>query len=149
MKKIVLLLAILMLASFAMSSCGEPSASAGNTPPGVGNSESQSGSGYSVVIDSYSISGDVVRIKFVFTNNSNKSTSFAKEMNAVAYQNGIALEEYYYARKDILTEVKNGASITVEHGFVLRDQTSDLEIELKEWSYGKDIIATKTFKIAK
>ncbi len=171
MKKIVLLLAILMLASFAMSSCGEPSTTPSDSgTPGV--QDDRSNLGYcNVVIESYRFDTykvnynpeeKVLIVKYIFTNNNNESESFFMNVNPKVYQNGVSLKEnssYFLLFADDSTnydncyaEIKPGATVEVELAYTLRDEISDLEIEVVAKTYNGNVTnekVTKTFKIAK
>ena len=147
MKKIVLLLAILMLASFAMSSCGAPSTPPAGTTPNVQDNNEKSNLGkYNVVIADAYVDGNLY-IKYIFTNNSSQAESFEPTLVSNVYQDGIALNVNIYSDRDRYTDIKPGASIEIDMRYHLRNETSDIEIEIVP--LGKTSPkATKTFRIA-
>ena len=148
MKKIGLLLAILMLASFAMSSCGAPSTPPAGTTPNVHENNEKSNLGkYNVVIADAYVDGNLY-VKYIFTNNSSESKAFAYSVDVNVYQDGIALgENSIYSIHDKTTDVKPGASMEIVIRYYLRNETSDIEIEIVPLGKTSPKV-TKTFRIA-
>lgn len=116
---------------------------------------------YSVVIDSCRLAKDfqgkdIVIVKYIFTNNEDAdSTSFSSTFEDNAYQNGVGLNECYvvdddanYSNDNQMKEIKKGASLDVEVAYELNDNTTDVEIEVKELFSFSDKTLTKTFKIS-
>lgn len=94
---------------------------------------------YEVKIDScykekHYYKGYVLVIKYQFTNNSDKPTSFSMAIEDTVYQDGIELSEQILWNTDVGTEIKPGVTIDVEVGYELRDTTTDVEVELTEGS---------------
>ena len=164
MQKVVsLLLALLLIASFAVfalgsgednsSDQGEGSADKGETVEGaIGD--------YSVIIDSCRLAKDyegdaVVIVKYVFSNvNDDDATAFFTAFDETVYQNGVGLNESYfvddsakYSSDNQLKEIKKGATLDVEVAYELNDTTTDIEVEVKELFSFDDTTITKTFSI--
>lgn len=83
--------------------------------------------------------GNVLIIKFDYTNNSDKAKCFINDYNCnvMAYQDGIELDDPgitsqsgVYDYNDAFTMIKSGATISTELVFVLRNTTSAVELEL-------------------
>lgn len=170
MKKILsLIITVLLIASFAVFALGS-----GEDKPESQNAGDQGGAtvqqteedssslgDYSVVIDSCRIAKDyegnkVVIVKYIFTNvNDDDSASFFVAFDDEVYQNGVGLNEAYilddsanYSSDNQTKEIKKGASIEVEVAYELDDETSDIEVEVKELFSFDDKTLTKTFSIA-
>ena len=148
MKKIVLLLAILMLASFAMSSCGELSTPSADSGTSGAQDDGKSNLGeYNVVIDDVYVDGNL-HVKYIFTNNSSTPKAFYLAVDANVYQDGIALERNsIYSINEESADIKPGASIEIEIRYYLRNDTSDIEIEMTPLFKSSPKLI-KTFKIA-
>ena len=98
---------------------------------------------------------DVVIVKYGFTNNSDKATSFAVAMHDTVFQNGVELESAFVLDEDAdfesenyMKDIKGGATIDVEKAFKLDDATSDIEVEVKELISLNNDMVKKTFSIA-
>lgn len=78
-----------------------------------------------------------IAIYYEFTNNSKDSKAFDFTISDKAFQNGIELDISLFhvsdESKDGSNEIKPGVTITVCSGFVLRDEESDVELEVEEW----------------
>lgn len=91
------------------------------------------------------MSGDkCVAVYYEFTNNSKEGKTFDFTISDKAFQNGIELDISLFhvndESKNGSSEIKPGVTITVCSGFVLRDETSDVELEVDEWiSFNKSI----------
>ena len=176
MKKWNLVLVILLVAVFFVFAAGSGEAetdaqgSAGNateqkTPvqtaaPDLEEVEGQLGD-YAVVIDSCRLAEDysnkpVVIVKYIFTNVDHSDPAcFAWSVENAVYQNGIGLDEAFlledsadYSTDNQTKEIKKGASIEVEVAYELNDETTDIEVEVKELISFDDKVITKTFSIA-
>ena len=97
---------------------------------------------------------NVIIVKYNFKNNSDENAAFYLTFDASAYQNGIGLNECYfvdesanYSSDNQTKEIKPGANIDVEEAYLLNDNTSSIDIEVKElFSFSDDVIK-KTFVI--
>lgn len=88
---------------------------------------------------------DTVIITFDFTNNSSSPASFDVALDSNAYQDGIGLEtDWSNDETDLLdVEIKPGVTKEVKKAYVLRDTTTDVEIEIAElFSFSDDKIVT-------
>lgn len=89
------------------------------------------------------MSGDkCVAVYYEFTNNSKDNRSFYTTVSDKAFQNGIELEDSLFhvndESKNSTVEIKPGVTLTVCSGFVLRDEESDVELEISAWISFKD-----------
>lgn len=82
---------------------------------------------------------DTVIITYNFTNNSSNPASFDLALDAKAYQDGIGLENAYvledkYEDTDTLidVEIKPGITKEVRKAYLLRDNVTDIDIEITE-----------------
>ena len=178
MKKISILLAIIMIATFALFAVGsgedsDSTVDQGNDTVKVSENdnndaddttvaEDNSSLGdYSVVIDSCRMAKDyegkdIIIVKYIFTNVSDDdAASFSFAIEDAAYQNGVGLNETYFVNESAnydsgtqLKEIKKGASLEVEIAYKLDDTTSDVEVEVSELISFDDKTIKKTFTIA-
>lgn len=95
-------------------------------------------------------------VKYSFTNNSDEPTSFSIAFDDNVYQNGVGLNKCYvasdsanYSDDNQSKEIKKGATLEVEVAYMLNDNTTDLEVEVKELFSFSDKTVKKTFKITK
>lgn len=89
---------------------------------------------------------DAVLITYEFTNNSDSAISFDVALDAKAYQDGIGLETAILDDDtDILdVDIKPGVTKEVKKAYVLRDTSTEIEIEISELiSFSDDKIITK------
>lgn len=89
---------------------------------------------------------DAVLITYEFTNNSDSAVSFDVALDARAYQGGIGLETAILDDDtDILdVDIKPGVTKEVKKAYVLRDTSTEIEIEISELiSFSDDKIITK------
>lgn len=89
---------------------------------------------------------DAVLITYEFTNNSDSAISFDVALDAKAYQDGIGLESTFLDDDtDIVdVEIKPGVTKEVKKAYVLRDTSTEIEIEISELiSFSDDKIITK------
>lgn len=89
---------------------------------------------------------DSVKIVYSFTNNSSNPSSFDVALDDNVYQDGIALESTFTSGSDdqiLDVEIKPGITKEVTKVYVLRNSTSDLEIEVSELlSFSDDMYKT-------
>ena len=78
-----------------------------------------------------------IAIYYEFTNNSDEGKTFIYTISDKAFQDGVELDASWFhvndESKNADSEIKPGVTITVCSGFVLRDEKSDVELEVKEW----------------
>lgn len=158
MKKLLTLLLVLAL-TLTLAACG-----GGTTSQGNGKAESSAIidntlGDYSVDIKSCRLAEDyegkpIVIITYGFTNNGENAAAFYTSVATEAYQDGIGLNECYFADDSAnynddnqSKEIKNGASLDVEVAYVLNDTETDVEVEVTEWISFSDKKLTKTFTI--
>ncbi|MBD5543754.1 MAG: DUF5067 domain-containing protein [Lachnospiraceae bacterium] len=83
-----------------------------------------------------------VAVYYEFTNNSDEGKTFDYTVSDKAFQNGVELDtSLFYVdtdNKDSSSEIKPGVSVEVCSGFVLRDDTTDIELEIGAWITLKD-----------
>lgn len=115
-----------------------------------------SSAAYAVTIDSCRVTEDyqgnpVAVITYGFTNNSDDATSFAVAIMSKVFQNGVELDSAIGSDWDsekYMSDIKPGASTTVELGYELED-SSDITVEVEElFSFSDELIAEKTFSVA-
>ena len=115
---------------------------------------------YSVVIDSCRLAESyddkpVVIVKYIFTNvKSDEAACFSWTIEDTVYQNGVGLNECYfledsanYSMDNQTKEIKKGASIEIEVAYELNDDTTDIEVEVKELISFNNKVITKIFSI--
>ena len=167
MKKLSTLLAVLLIAIFAVFALGSGESESETVDQGSGNAEVSATNDteigdYSVEIKSCRLAKDyegknVIIVKYGFTNNTNDTpTSFMVAFDDTAFQNGVGLNETYfladsakYSSDNQTKEIKKGASIDVEVAYELNDTTTDVEIEVEELFSFDEKVIKKTFKINK
>lgn len=94
-----------------------------------------------------------VAVDFTFTNVSDKdATSMMAAANVIVYQNGVECERDYFADADsdsYMTKVKAGSSVPVTMVFTLQDSSTEVEVEVKEFSFwSDDLLAYGKYAIA-
>lgn len=117
---------------------------------------------YTATIESARLSKDyegkkIILVKYKFTNNSDKSISFASALIGKAFQDGVQLEDAMvdsskdtkYNADNYMKEIKKGASIEVECPYKLSSEKSKVEIDLTEVISMSDEKLTKVFDISK
>lgn len=77
-------------------------------------------------------------VYYQFTNNSDENKVFTYTIDDKAFQNGVQLETSNFYINDnearaTNVEIKPGITIDVCTAFVLRDETTDIELELEKW----------------
>lgn len=118
-----------------------------------GSDTAQTIDDYAVSIISYKIGEDYQGKKAIifdlgFTNNGDKATSFAFAVDFSAFQDGVELETAILHDDDLsgssIRDVKPGAGIETMVAFVLTNDTSPVEIEIKPFlSFSSDEIKTE------
>lgn len=88
-------------------------------------------------------SGDkCIAIWYEFTNNSDENKAFIYTIGDKCFQDGVELESsIFHVNDDSKTadvEIKPGKTVTVCRGYVLRDETNEIELEISEWITLKD-----------
>lgn len=83
-----------------------------------------------------------VAVYYQFTNNDSKAKSFVFTVGNKAFQDGIELESSLFHvndnSHDADVDIRQGVSITVCRAYKLRNNTSDVELEVSEWISFKD-----------
>ena len=160
MKKTKWIIAVLLIAVFAVFALG--SGESETDDQGNGNvSESAGNLGkYNVEINSCRVAQDyqgnpVVIIKYTFKNvSSENAASFAWSVSDKVYQNGVELQTCYsvdesagYNSNNQSAEIKKDVSIELEVAYKLNDTTSDVQVEVEELISFDDRTVKKTFKL--
>lgn len=166
MKKLTsIILAILLICTFALFAIGSGESDSETSDQGSGSAEVSDTKDdelgdYSVVIDSCRLAkdyegDDIVIVKYIFTNNAEDSASFFLAFDETVYQDGIGLNECYfaddsanYSSDNQTKEIKQGSTLDVEVAYELNDTTTDIQVEVKELFSFDDKTITKTFTIA-
>ena len=114
-----------------------------------------------VAIESARLSQDykkkpVIVVKYKFTNNGEKTTSFAAAIMGKAFQDGVELEtaiigdDKQYNAANYMKEIKKGASLEVECVYSLTNQKSKVEVEAAElFDMNDNEKLTKDFDVTK
>ena len=81
-------------------------------------------------------------VYYEFTNNSKENKAFIYALSDKCFQNGVEVEKTFFHINDETEnagkEIKPGKTITVCSGFVLKDEKTDIELEIGEWITLKD-----------
>lgn len=81
-------------------------------------------------------------VYYEFTNNSKENKAFVYALSDKCFQNGVEVEKTFFHINDETEnagkEIKPGKTITVCSGFVLKDEKTDIELEIGEWITLKD-----------
>lgn len=76
-------------------------------------------------------------IYYEFTNNSNKNKCFDYTIGAKAFQDGVELKESNFhvndSTKDSSVEIQPGTTVTVASAYILRNDTSEISLEVSTW----------------
>lgn len=89
---------------------------------------------------------DAILITYEFTNNSKNAISFDIALDSMAYQSGIGLETAFLDEETdwLDVEIKPGVTKEVKKAYLLRDSSTEIEIEISELlSLSDDKIVTK------
>lgn len=93
---------------------------------------------------------DSIKVVYNYTNNASDSVSFDTALEDKVYQDGIALETTFNSDDDsdnfYDVAIKPGITKEVTKMYLLRNSTSDLEIEVGEWLSFNDAKYTTTVK---
>ncbi|WP_165056155.1 MULTISPECIES: DUF5067 domain-containing protein [unclassified Adlercreutzia] len=125
-------------------------------PRQAAQEEKATESKYAVTIDDCVVTTDYAGkpaavVTYTFTNNSEDATSFMVAIHDQCFQNGVQLELAIVNDLDSsrsMSEIKPGASITIQQAYVLDDQ-SDLTVECTELiSLDDTVLAEATFSVA-
>ena len=164
-KGLSFLAAVLMVCAFGAFALGSGESDTKNDNQGSDKASSQTVADtnlgdYQLEIKSCRLAKDyqgkkVVIVKYGFTNNGDKATSFMVAFEDAAYQNGVGLNEAYmlddsakYSMDNQRKEIKTGASLDVEVAYTLNDDKSDVEVEVKKLFSLDECSVSKTFSIA-
>ncbi len=140
--------------SDAKASSGSAESSASQAQPA--SSAPQAEAKYAVNIDDCQVTTDyagkpAIVVTYTWTNNSDKATSFMVAVSAKVFQGGVQLDTGIVSDIDSqssMSEIKPGATATVQQAYVLDDQT-DVTVECTELiSLDDTVIAEKTFSVA-
>ena len=161
MKKAITFITLFALLLATLCSCTD-TGNAQDQGSGSASSSSSSNSNlgdYNVIIESCRLATDyegepIVIVKYQFTNNSDEPACFAWSLEYDAFQNGVGLNECWfaddsanYSSDNQTKEIKKGASLSVEVAYKLNDSTTDVEIEVSELITFSDKKITKKFSI--
>lgn len=111
---------------------------------------------YAVTIDGCRVTEDyqgnpAVVVTYTFANNSDEAKSFMVALSPKVFQNGVELNTAIGSDWDsekYMSDVKPGASTTVEMGYELEDM-SDVTVEVEElFSWDDVLLAEQTFSLA-
>lgn len=76
-------------------------------------------------------------IYYEFTNNSNENKCFDYTIGAKAFQDGVELKESNFhvndSTKDSSVEIQPGTTVTVASAYILRNDTSEISLEVNTW----------------
>lgn len=131
--------------------------SAESTTPASGNSGTLGD--YVVKFNGFSLSkdrdgNDAIIINYDFTNNSADPAAALWALDLTSFQGGVALEPAYSVEgcnsdPYYTTEVKDGATISLQSAFLLRDLSTPVEVEASELISYSDKKVVAEFDIAK
>jgi hypothetical protein len=94
-----------------------------------------------------------VKITYSFTNNASEAQSFEYALEDHVYQDGIELESVWTLENDEdldtydSVNIKPGKTKDVVKAYKLRDDTTDLEVEIGKWLSFDDTVITTTVSI--
>ena len=114
---------------------------------------------YVVKFNGFSLSkdrdgNDAIIINYDFTNNSSDPAAALWALDLTSFQGGVALEPAYSVEgcnsdPYYTTEVKDGATISLQSAFLLRDLSTPVEVEASELISYSDKKVVAKFDIAK
>lgn len=155
----VIIAVIIFIGAIAIGSSGDsPTENQGSGTASTQSSDSNLAN-YKVEIMSCRLAKDysgkdVVIVKYKFTNNNEKPTSFMVAFDDNVYQNGVGLNNAYildddanYSSDNQTKEIKKGATLEVEAAYELNDTTTDIEVEVSQLFSMSDKVIKKTFSI--
>lgn len=168
MKKIVFGIALVLILSIFVVGCS--SSNDNSTPNEVATTEpsnyvseatpspiSDSTIGdYEVTIKSAKLGEDyegntIIVLTYDWTNNSDETAAALYSITVKAFQDGIELDYAIVMDSDVydsgasFKEIRPGATLEVQSAFVLRNDSSDVEVEISEWISFSDDVITKVF----
>lgn len=96
----------------------------------------------------------IIVITYDFTNHSDENQTFLTAISDKAFQNGIQIERAFlvdlidaHKFKGASAEIQPGATITIKEAYILRDTTSPVSIEVKEFLSLNNNKITKEFHL--
>lgn len=135
------------------------SVSAESTTPASASGNSGTLGDYVVKFNGFSLSkdrdgNDAIIINYDFTNNSSDPAAALWALDLTSFQGGVALEPAYSVEgcnsdPYYTTEVKDGATISLQSAFLLRDLSTPVEVEASELISYSDKKVVAKFDIAK
>lgn len=161
-KWIKMLVAAVILVVFGLFAVGSGESTENNQGSGSVDIQTETAGelgDYNVEIKSCRLAKDyegknVVIVKYGFTNNSDSSASFDFTFEDQVFQAGIGLNKAYvladnanYSEDNKTKEIKTGATLDVEVAYELNDNTTDIEVEVKELFSFSDSVVKKNFSI--
>ncbi len=97
-------------------------------------------------------------VTFNFTNNSNETVCFEDVIDEALYQNGVSLEETNHTESKTdpfgydhkWQDLKPGVSYDVELGYILNDDTTSVDVEVRNYKYSdsNDFLVSRTFTLS-
>lgn len=141
--------------STSSSSASQGSASSQSSSAAQAAATTSSAAEYEVAIDDATMTTDyagnpALLVSYTWTNNSDESTSFAVALHAQCFQDGVECPTAIVtgADTDTFTQLKPGASTTVQQAYEITG-TSDATVEVtKLISLDNTVLAEKTFSVA-
>lgn len=158
MKKLLAIIVAITLV-LSLAACSGATTSQGSQDAEITESVDNKLGNYSVDIKNCRIAEDfegkpIVIITYGFTNNGENSAAFYTSVSTAVFQNGIGLNECYFAEDSAnynsgnqSKEIKTGSTLDVEVAYNLNDTETDVEVEVTEWISFSDKKLTKTFSI--
>lgn len=144
--------------SIAVSSAAVASSSVSETTVPAAAPQTTDGA-FAVTVLEHEIMEDyegkpVLAVKYSFTNNSEKTTSFLLAISTQAFQNGVQLSTGILVNDKFdpagaMKDIKPGTTIEVQAAYVLDDNTSPVELEVSElFTFTDELIVAQTIDIA-
>ncbi len=163
MKKAILLIVLLAVLLFSLSSCfiTEDSQDQGTGTASADDPSNSKLGNYDVIIESCRLSIDyegkpIIIVKYKFTNNNDDPACFSWTIEDTAFQDGVGLNKCYfvddsanYSSDNQTKEIKKGASLYVEVAYELNDTATDVEVEVSELISFNDKKISKIFTMDK
>ena len=166
MKKLLsILLVVALLLTFGLFAIGSGSDDSSDSKKSEKASKSDKASendlgDYTVEIKSCRLAKDyqdkpVVIVTYAYTNvDDDSATSFSVAFDDEAFQNGVGLNKCYvigdgyeYDIDSQSKDIKKGATIDVEVAYELNDETTPVDVEVKELFSFSDKVISKQFTI--
>ena len=97
----------------------------------------------------------VIVVKYSFTNNAAENKAFLTATMTKAFQNGVQIDtamiditkDTEYDSGASLKELQPGATLEIEIGYVLTDETNPVEVNVQEFSFTASESLKKTFDV--